>query len=62
MHSETWLEKAERLRAVLQRLSNAPQLPIPENEEREVTTIAVWLHHEFADRPRHEPFQPLREI
>ncbi len=52
MDSESFLQKAERLRAVLDRLSNSPQLPPEDAAAREVITIAVWLHDEFGE-PAH---------
>ncbi|MES2693555.1 MAG: hypothetical protein V4773_08785 [Verrucomicrobiota bacterium] len=47
MDSETFLQKAERLRAVLDRLSDSPPLPPDEATARETIAIAVWLHDEF---------------
>lgn len=47
MDSESFLQKAERLQAVLHRLSEAPPLSPEDAEAREQIAIAVWLHDEF---------------
>jgi len=48
MDSETWLEKAERLRLVLEELNAVKGLRADEAAEREIVTIAIWLRNEFA--------------
>jgi hypothetical protein len=49
MDSETWLEKAERLRSLLLRPGQAPGFDNDETAARERIKIALWLRREFAD-------------
>jgi len=56
MNTETWLEKAERLRGELTRLHAAEvnefMAPaLADHEARERITIAHWLRSEFSDEP-----------
>lgn len=48
MDSESWLEKADRLRVLLDRLETAPVLEPGEAAARESIAIALWLRKEFA--------------
>lgn len=51
MDSESWLEKAERLRSVLDELNAVTGLKPDEAAAREIVTIALWLRNEFAESP-----------
>ena len=49
MDSESWLEKAERLRTILESLDRAAGLSVEDVAARESITIALWLRHEFSE-------------
>ncbi len=56
MSSQTWLEKAERLRSELARLRAAQPPPVADpdldgEEALERVAIAQWLRSEFSDEP-----------
>ena len=51
MDSETWLQKAERLRVALDELPPRPALEPDEAAARESIAIALWLRHEFSPTP-----------
>lgn len=57
MDSETWLDKAERLRSLLVHLAEAPPLDGPDAQARETIAIAVWLRGEFSPRHEEQPEQ-----
>lgn len=47
MDSESWLEKVDRLRVLLDRLQTAPVLEAGEAAARDSIAIALWLRKEF---------------
>ena len=56
MNTETWLEKAERLRGELARLHAAEldelvEPAMADHEGRERVAIARWLRREFSEEP-----------
>ncbi len=48
METETWLEKAERLRSSLAQRQDGAPAPSDEAAARERITIALWLRREFS--------------
>lgn len=51
MDTETWLQKAERLRLALEQLPPRPALEPDEAAARESIAIALWLRREFSPAP-----------